>query len=218
MQIVDENGVKNLEAYGGSKLIVNQVCGEYEVRHEDLVPYYNPTICMAERFRNFYIDHVPRQQNAHADALASLAASLALPTGAVGKIFVYDHDLYCPRFAFEDHQKPTGDRQVKEALEISTGPELRDWRLSYTDYALYDILPEDPKEAATIRRKAPKFYYNVITRTLYHRSHDEILLRCLSQKEAQEVLKEAHDSMVELTSLARSLWIDSVEWGITGPR
>ena len=34
-------------------LIVNQSCGEYKVRHEDLVPYYNVTIYMAERFRNF---------------------------------------------------------------------------------------------------------------------------------------------------------------------
>jgi len=33
-------GVRYLEAYGDSKLIVNQVKGEYEVRHEDLVPYY----------------------------------------------------------------------------------------------------------------------------------------------------------------------------------
>ena len=115
MQIVNEIGVKNLEAYGDSKLIVNQVCREYEVRHEDLVPYYNPTICLAERFRNFYIDHVPRQQNAHADApLASLAASLALPAGVVEKILFYNHDLYCPRFAFEDHQKRTGDCQSKK--------------------------------------------------------------------------------------------------------
>ena len=81
---------------------------------------------MAERFRNFYIDHVPRQQNAHANALASLAASLALLAGIVEKILVYSHDLRCPRFAFEDQQKPTGDRQVKEALETSTGSELQD--------------------------------------------------------------------------------------------
>jgi len=40
-------------------------------------------------------------------------------------------------------------------------------RFSYIDYALYDILPDDPKEAAVIKRKAPKFYYNAITRTLY---------------------------------------------------
>jgi len=72
MQIADEIGIKNLDAYGDSKLIVNQVHGEYKVRHEDLMLHHNETIYMAKRFKNFYIDHVPRQQNAHADALASL--------------------------------------------------------------------------------------------------------------------------------------------------
>jgi len=60
---------------------------------------------------------------------------------------------------------------------------------------LYGILPDDPKEATAIRRKAPRFYYNMITPTLYRRSHDGILLCCLSYKEAQEALKEAHDGM-----------------------
>jgi len=64
---------------------------------------------MAERFRNFYIDHVPRQQNMHVDALASLATSLALPAGMAEKVLVYSHDLYCPRFTFEDNQKPARD-------------------------------------------------------------------------------------------------------------
>ena len=99
--------------YGDSKLIINQVCGEYEVRHEDLVPYHNATIYMAERFKNFYIDHVPCQQNMHVDVLASLATSLALRAGATEKIFVYSHDLYYPTFALEDNQTPTWDLQVK---------------------------------------------------------------------------------------------------------
>jgi len=60
MQFAEETGVKNLETYGDSKLIVNQV-HEYEVRHEDLVPYHNATIIMAKKFENFYIDYVPRQ-------------------------------------------------------------------------------------------------------------------------------------------------------------
>ena len=68
--------------YGDPKLIVNQVCGEYEVPHENLVPYHYVTIDMAENFKIFYINHVSRQQNAHADALASLVASLARPTRA----------------------------------------------------------------------------------------------------------------------------------------
>ena len=88
MQIANEIGIKNLEVYGDSKLIVSQLREEHEVRHEDLVPYHNITIHMAERFKNFYIDHVPHQQNAHADALASLTTSLALPAGAAEKILI----------------------------------------------------------------------------------------------------------------------------------
>jgi len=59
MQLAEEIGVKNLEAYGDSKLIVNQVRGEYEVRHEYLLPYHNATIDMAKKFKNFYIANVP---------------------------------------------------------------------------------------------------------------------------------------------------------------
>jgi len=122
---------------------------------------------------------------------------LALPARVVEKILIYSHDLYCLRFAFEDHQKLTEDRQDKEALETSIGLEFWDWRFSYIDYALYDISPDDPKVAIAIRRKAFKFYYNVIMQTLYRRSHDRILLRCLSNKEAQEIYKEAHDGVCE---------------------
>jgi len=195
MQIANEIAIKNLEACGNSMLIVNQIHGEYKVKHEDLVPYQNATIHMAEKFRNFYIDHVPRQQNVHADALASHATSLALSGRAAEKILIYSHDLYCLKLVLEDDQTPTGDLQVKKALETSAGLEFRDWRFPYIDYALYSILPDDPKKAATIRRKVPKFYYNAITRTLYRRPHDRILLRCLSHKEVQEALKEAHDGM-----------------------
>ena len=92
MQIADVIGVKNLKAYGSLKLIVNQVRGEYEVKHEDLVPYHKVTIHMAERFKSFYIDHVPHQYNAHADALAPLISFLAFPAGAAEKVLVYSHD------------------------------------------------------------------------------------------------------------------------------
>ena len=51
-------GVRYLEAYGDSKLIINQVKGEYEVRHEDLVPYYHTVIELANLFEGFYIGHV----------------------------------------------------------------------------------------------------------------------------------------------------------------
>ena len=59
MQLAEEIGVRHLEAYGDSKLIMNQVRGGYEVRHEDLVPYPKATTRAIEKFENFYIDHIP---------------------------------------------------------------------------------------------------------------------------------------------------------------
>ena len=92
-----------------------------------MVPYHNATIDMAEKFKSFYIDHVPCQQNVHADVLASLAASLAFLIGAAERVLIYSRDLYCCKFALEDGKTPRGDLQVKEVLEISTSLEPGDW-------------------------------------------------------------------------------------------
>jgi len=72
-------GVTYLEAYGDSKLIVNQIKGEYEVQHEDVIPGHHATIQLAYTFNGFFISHVSRFQNIKTDALAMLAATLALP-------------------------------------------------------------------------------------------------------------------------------------------
>jgi len=48
-----EMGVCYLEAYGDSKLIINQVKGEYEIRHEDLLPYHHAVIEMANLLMAF---------------------------------------------------------------------------------------------------------------------------------------------------------------------
>jgi len=41
LQLAQRMGVEYLEAYGDSKLTINQVKGEYKVRHEDLIPYHH---------------------------------------------------------------------------------------------------------------------------------------------------------------------------------
>jgi len=73
-------GLQYLEPYSDSKLIVNQIKGEYEVRHEDLIPYHQAAIKLANTFDGFYISHMSRLQNTLANALAALAATLALPS------------------------------------------------------------------------------------------------------------------------------------------
>ena len=44
LYLTQQIGVWYLKAYGDSKLIINQVKGEYEVCHEDLIPYRHAAI------------------------------------------------------------------------------------------------------------------------------------------------------------------------------
>ena len=123
-------------------------------------------------------------QNTNADASA-LATTLALPIDTTYHLTVATRRLVCHTYVLE----------TNEVHITSIGFEPRDWRLPLIDYVLHDILPDDPKEAASIQRRSLCFYYDLMVKTLYRHSYDGILLRCLSNSEAQEVLKEAHDSI-----------------------
>jgi len=134
LQLAHEMG--DLEAYGDSKLIINQVKGEYQVHHGDLVPYYHAVIKVANLFNGLYIGYVSRSQNTKADALAALAATLTLPIDITYHLTVATRYLVCPKQVLK----------TKEIHSISTDFEPRDWRFSLIDYALHDILLDDPKK------------------------------------------------------------------------
>jgi len=117
LQLAHEMEVHYLKAYGDSDLIVNQVKGEYEVRHEDLVPYYHAVIKMANSFDGFYICHVSPFQNTKADTLAALAAILALPIDTTYHFTVATRRLVCPKHVLK----------TNEVHVTSIGFEPRDW-------------------------------------------------------------------------------------------
>ena len=70
--------ISNLEIFGDSKLIINQLLTHYEVRKEDLIPYFRYATQLLEKFESTSLEHVPRKENGMADALANLATTLAM--------------------------------------------------------------------------------------------------------------------------------------------
>lgn len=84
--------------------------------------------------------------------------------------------------------------------------ELQDWCFQLVDYALYDILSEDSKEATSIRNKAAKCYYNAVLEILYRKSYDSDLLCFLSRRDVWEVVKETHDGTYGAHQLGPKLW------------
>ena len=55
LQLAQQIGAQYLEAYGDSKLIVNQIKGEFEIRYEDLISYHHAAIKLVDSFEEFYI-------------------------------------------------------------------------------------------------------------------------------------------------------------------
>ncbi|XP_074284154.1 uncharacterized protein LOC141608708 [Silene latifolia] len=78
LQMAIEIGVRDMDIYGDSKLVVNQVLGEYEVKKEDLIPYHQRALQLLNQLEDIHVGHVPRSANKLADALANLAVTLAL--------------------------------------------------------------------------------------------------------------------------------------------
>ncbi|XP_074291732.1 uncharacterized protein LOC141618525 [Silene latifolia] len=68
--------IRHLQVYSDSKLIVNHVNGFYEARDPRMMAYLDVEKELKIRFVTFNIKQIPRDQNAEADALATLGATV----------------------------------------------------------------------------------------------------------------------------------------------
>jgi ribonuclease HI len=67
------NNIRALRIESDSELLVKQMRGQYKVKSADLKPLFERAKKMSQSLASFRIDHVYREQNAEADALANEA-------------------------------------------------------------------------------------------------------------------------------------------------
>lgn len=73
MDYAQSHGVRAIRIESDSELMVKQMRGLYKVKSADLQPLYERAQKMSKAFDSFRIDHVYREQNREADALANEA-------------------------------------------------------------------------------------------------------------------------------------------------
>ncbi|CAM8928328.1 unnamed protein product [Rhodiola kirilowii] len=183
LQMARQISIDKMDIYGDSQLVINQVLGDYEVRKDDLIPYHRHATQLLSEFDSISIGHVPRSANKLADALANLAANLALGAEETMSIPVCSRWVVPP---LEENEENMESSNVVYAYEI----EREDWRQPIIDFLDHQKLPTDPRHKVEIRRRAPRFIH--YKGTLYRRSFLGQWLRCLNEEEAVEVMQEAH--------------------------
>jgi len=67
------HGITALRIRSDSELLVRQMQGAYKVKSEDLKPLYERALRLSRQFKYFAIEHVRRELNREADALANVA-------------------------------------------------------------------------------------------------------------------------------------------------
>lgn len=73
LDYAQSHGIRALRVESDSELLVKQMQGQYKVKSEDLRPLFERAKKMSTALEIFRIDHVYREQNREADALANEA-------------------------------------------------------------------------------------------------------------------------------------------------
>src|SRR5271168_433017 len=73
LDYAQSHAIRALRIESDSELLVKQMRGQYKVKSEDLRPLFERAKKMSQTFESFRIDHVYREQNREADALANEA-------------------------------------------------------------------------------------------------------------------------------------------------
>ncbi|KAL0437742.1 UNVERIFIED_CONTAM: Retrovirus-related Pol polyprotein from transposon opus [Sesamum radiatum] len=184
LQMASEMGIIEMEVYGDSKLIINQLLNIYEVKKEDLVPFFRQASHLLKSFESVTLNHIPRKENRMVDALANLATTLALSEGETTNIPVCNRWVL-PSLDISDHED-------SNAIMIATNNE-EDWRTLLIEYLKYGKFPDDTRHKTEVRRRSSRFI--LYRDTLYRRSFEGTYQRCLSGEEVLEAMTEAHSGV-----------------------
>lgn len=167
--------IKIPEVYGNYALVMHQIRGDWEKRHANLIPYQDYVLKLLSKFDKITFSHIPQEENQMEDALETLASMY--------KLIWPNHQ---PNIEIWHFDKPAHNLTTVEESDDKS------W---FFDIKHYLEKQEYPAEASslnkrTIRRLASKFFLN--RDMLYKRNYDTVLLRCVDQYEANQLMKDIH--------------------------
>ncbi|XP_075080132.1 uncharacterized protein LOC142165489 [Nicotiana tabacum] len=146
-------------------------------------------------FKEWTLDHVPREQNSEADALANLGSSVEEDDIVTGPVIQLS--------------KPV----IEEGhADISSTSLTWDWRNKYIDYLKHGKLLTDPKESRTLRARAAQFSLDK-NETLYKRTFDGPMAVCLGPGDTDYVLQEIYEGSCGNHSSVDSLILKVIKAG-----
>jgi ribonuclease HI len=210
LQILQDMGVKHLEAYGDSLLVVQQVSKVCQCLNGSLNTYLDKCLDIISCMHDFVIYHVPREKNLKTNALARQASGYNVqkrnfqeqkPMFSEAEGYVLEEPVQptppAGQTGYPGQTAPTGQLDRPSGGNPTSATvsskivecEVGDWRTPLIKYL------QDPKSISDrkVRRWALKFILD--DDELYRRTTDDLLLKCLGPDQARLAMAEVHDGI-----------------------
>ncbi|PKI50401.1 hypothetical protein CRG98_029229, partial [Punica granatum] len=167
--------VKELEVFGDSMLTIFQTLKQWKTKDLKLVPCHEYLEELTENFEDISFTYTPRMKNQFADALATLASMVSITK----------ENLIEP-LEFEIAQGPAH-------CDVIDVVDSKPWYAYIKHLLQTGQFPAftDRHDRRTLRRIAGNFFLS--GETLYRRSFDATLLRCVDKNDTQRLMEEVRE-------------------------
>lgn len=201
LQSLVDMGVRDIDAFGDSRLVVEQVNGEFNCFDGLLNSYLDRCLDIIKSLDTFTICHISREDNVRANFLAQQASGYhvnrgvffvinkpAFVTVGVDSVGGVISTVTMDTINDLTKQGKTGSVQ-QQGITGSVGDELGDWRSPLINYLRDPSQSRDRK----VRRQALK--YTLLDDELYRRTIDGLLLKCLGPDQSKVAMGEVHEGI-----------------------
>ncbi|CAN6558617.1 unnamed protein product [Malus baccata var. baccata] len=179
LEILMDLGAVEVEVFGDSELVINQLNGDFKCRHITMAGYYLVAMQLLSYWDSeISVNHVPRGSNLAANEMAQLASSMPIQERKYGV------DVEIQR---RNLPSILGRGFSLDVMVLDT--EIEDWRSPIIHHLNDHSSPTSKKN----RQQATK--YVLWVKNLLRKTPDGLLLKCLGQEESMRVMAEVHEGI-----------------------
>jgi ribonuclease HI len=208
-------GLRKLQALGvttsivktDSKVVAGQVKKEYSAKDPALMQYLTAIRSLEKQFKGFTLQHVDRARNEEADVLAMAAAKgETLPSN------VFYHVIGTPAVRNPEGLQVTNDVEGHHIVNLIMA---EDWRALITLYLQGHYHPSDVNEAKRLKHRSRDFA--LVGGQLYKKGISQPMLKCVTETEGIQILREVHSGTCGSHSGLRALVAKVIRQGFYWP-
>ncbi|XP_070665292.1 uncharacterized protein [Malus domestica] len=179
LEILMDLGATEVEVFGDSELVINQLNGEFKCRHITMAGYYLAAMQLLSYWDSeISVSHVPKRANLTANEVAQLASGVPIHERKYGV------DIKVQR------------RNLHSILErgfsldiMVLKPEVENWRSPIIRHL------KDPSSPTSKKDRQQTTRYVLWAKDLLRKTSDRLLLKCLGQEESMRVMAEVHEGV-----------------------